>query len=154
MTPRQCSRQHCETIFTPKREDGMYCSRSCANYATKEARKARRYSPQTQERIKAQYGAPIIEPQLPPVCHGQQLSFGSNPHTGMTIQYCHVCGEKPLPRHGAVRYPQRPDFEAELQEKFESTKRPPKKSHGRSMKSWQENFQVIGKELAEKIHAN
>lgn len=113
-------------------------------------RKQRKYSPQSQERMPKHYGAPLIAPQVPPMCHGQALAFGSDPHTGRGVQYCHQCGEKPLPAFGARSYSQRQDFEDEITATVERAKKAPKKAHGKATK-WQDNFQVISKAMREKL---
>ena len=151
LAPRKCARRLCLVMFTPKRSSGEFCSRVCANWVTNERRKARRYCPQSREVIAAHFGPAIIPPHKPPMCHGQALSFGSDPHTGTSIQWCHVCGEKPLQRFGVVKYPQRPEFEKELAERYEQVKRKPKKV--KTNNTWQNDFKVIGKALKQKIEA-
>ena len=47
--------------------------------------------------------------------------------TGTSIEYCAVCGERPLANYGYRRHPQRGEFEAELERSVTGARRPAQK---------------------------
>lgn len=62
----------------------------------------------------SKYGPRIIEPLGPPRCFcGEPLKFGSDPRLGTSIEWCHIHGERPLPRYGEVHYDQQPKWEGD-----------------------------------------
>lgn len=148
---RKCQRQACRKWFDPCAARRLFCSRDCANLHNALARRGRRYHLQTSREMPAHYGPAIIPPQAPPLCHGQALAFGSDPHTGVSVQYCATCGERPLQRFGKVEHSQRGDFEKELQAFIERASKRAKPSHGKAASSWQQDFQVVSKAMREKL---
>jgi hypothetical protein len=53
-------------------------------------------------------------PERSDLCCGQPLEFGTDPMTGVTLEYCATCGERPVKIVGARHYDQRPDLSEEI----------------------------------------
>ena len=121
---RKCRRAACCKRFRGPQKQ-RYCTPFCRDTHQVELKIAHR------GRLKgmpaANYGPPVIPGLPPPRCCGQKLLFGSDPMTGASIEYCAVCGERPLTNYGARLYSQRTELEAELDRLVTGARKPAQK---------------------------
>lgn len=84
------------------------------------------------------------------LCCGEALAFGTD-RLGRTVETCRVCGERPVRARGARKYDQGKLHADETQALVESAQSPAKPR--KQMRRGQKQIVVIGRALADRIHA-
>jgi len=154
--PRKCSWRECGVIYTPKRKDGRYHSRTCQGKAHNESRRKARMRMQVgRHRIPADYGPPIVASSSPQCC-GRALracDFDFD-RLGRTMVNCSLCGPHLLTLHGVRAYPQGTEQHQVLQAQVrlaQSIPDPVVSARNRGSAQRSSPFGVIGRLLGRRL---
>lgn len=153
--PRRCANRRCRRSFRTVRDrrTQLYCSRSCWNQVRYHQTVFERQCPECGKAFltrvpnhrlcsvacrrarknRRRRGAPgpsqgsvVGTTPVCPLHPEMRLSFGSDPLTGRSLEFCGECGKvRLLPIRGVHTYPQRTELDSELDRKVANAQRRP-----------------------------
>lgn len=138
--------RRCEFCRGVSHRPGRFCSADC--------KQRREISLKARADRQTPVEGMLIAPQGRPLCPqcGAHATAGTDSMLGVSTLYCAKCGTFPMPRYGKVQYDQRPALETEITASVERAKAKLQEAHVRT-RTWQRNFSVIGRALADKMSA-